>query len=78
MPKLLTKFYKLSESWLKNGRDRLWDLWLFNCFLNHGRDGDDDDDDDDAVLSDIFLLIIAFISLYLALEVFKTICNINC
>jgi hypothetical protein len=30
------------------------------------------------VLSDIFLLIIAFISLYLALEVFKTICNINC
>ena len=30
------------------------------------------------VLSDIFLLIIAFISLYLALEVFKTLCCIKC
>jgi hypothetical protein len=30
------------------------------------------------VFSDIFLLTIAFISLNLALEVFKTICSIKC
>jgi len=78
MPKLLSKFYKLSESWLKTAEIAsgvyltvlimammVMVLMMMMIMIM-------------PVLSDIFLLIFAFVSLYLALEVFKTVCGIKC
>jgi hypothetical protein len=52
MAKLPTKFYKLSESWLKTADIASGIYAYLTVFFNHGRDGDDDDDYcDDASLA---------------------------
>ena len=60
MPKLLSKFYKLSESWLKTAEIA---SGVYLTVFNHGHDGDGFDDDDDYDYASFVRYLLAYLCL---------------